>query len=66
MATNLFEVPVKYFDILTWYNYDLFHTEKAILCFLSNLACNMFFFHYLIKTVAREYVTKVANHTVTF
>ena len=44
--------------------YDLFHTEKAILCFLSNFLQNMWVFPFLIKSVARECVTMVTNHTV--
>ena len=61
MTTTLFEVSNKYFDILTW----VFHTEKAILGFLSNFPHNMWVFAFLIKCVARECVTMVTNHTVT-
>ena len=45
---------------------DLLHIEIAILYFTSNFAYDMCFFHYLLIYVARECVTMVTNHTVTF
>ena len=61
MATNLFEVPAKYFDILTW---NLIYFIQKMFSFKF---CMKYvgFFYYSFKYLARECVTMVTNHTVT-
>ena len=65
MATNLFGVLDKYFDILTWNM--IFFIQKMLFCaFFQILHQIDGFFIILLNSVARECVTMVANHTVTF
>ena len=61
MATNIFEVPDKYLDSLICS--IIYFIQKRQFCVFFQILHEICVFHYLLKSVARECVTTVTNHT---
>ena len=62
MAINLIKIPDKYLKILSWNM--IFFIQKKQFCVFFQIILKYVGFSILIKTVARECVTMVTNHTV--